>query len=125
MQNGFWISGVMVALAGIAVMPVGTGCRFLSQSNSSVPESQVSPTVVASSATLGSKVTAALANEPKLKGSNIVVSVSNLDGTVVLSGTVAQRSQEKRVIEIAKKQAKGAKVVSQIKMQPLEPVGKS
>jgi osmotically-inducible protein OsmY len=85
---------------------------------------QVSAAVVTSNASLGSKVMSALAKEPKLQGSNVIVSVSNLDGTILLSGTVAQKAQEKLAVQLAKRQAKKSKVVSQLKIQTPRPVSK-
>lgn len=99
------------------------GCRSAPQGGAlKTPKSQVSAEVVTSNATLGSKVMSALAREPKLQGSNVIVSVSNLDGTILLSGTVAQKAQGKLAVELAKKQAKKSKVVSQLKIQTVKPV---
>lgn len=101
-------------------------CRSAPQDGTlETPKSQVSAAVVTSNATLGSKITSALAKEPKLQGSNVIVSVSNLDGRILLSGNVAQKAQEKLAIEVAKRQAKKSKVVSQLKIQTPKPVSKS
>ena len=67
----------------------------------------------------------ALSSEPRLKGSNIMVSVSNLDRTVSLSGMVKQKAQEQLALQIAKKQAKEVKVVSQLTILPTKTFKKS
>lgn len=63
-----------------------------------------------------------LAREPKLKGANIIVGVSNLDGSVSLSGSVASSGQEKLAMRLAQGHAKNAKIVNQLRVQRSEAV---
>ena len=111
-----------IGLLGLA------GCRPTSQSPptkdtkdsvSDLPE--VSREVIASNASLGQEISEALSREPKLQGSSIGVSISNLNGNVALIGTVEQAAQEKLALQIAeklaKKKTKDAKVVSQLVVQ--------
>ncbi len=119
-------TGVLLcATLGFCLLGLG-GCWSAKPGVKETPQDlRVKPAVIASSASLGTEITLALSGEPKLKGSNISVSVSNLNGSVALIGNVKGSAQEKLALQIAerlaKKKAKDAKVVSQLSIQaPLQ-----
>jgi osmotically-inducible protein OsmY len=116
LKSRLWLVTALGIVGGIAGA-LNTGCNKLdtsaiSTSGQSAP--QVSPTVIAASASLGKRVSKALIAEPKLQGASITVGVSNLDKTVYLSGSVKQAMQEKLALKIAQSVAKDAKIVSQL-----------
>ncbi len=113
------------------------GCQSATRSNSTTQDAntfvsdlpKVSQAVIASSASLGREISEALSREPKLRSSSIGVSVSNLNGSVTLMGTVEQVAQEKLALQIAeklaKKKTKDVKVISQLAVQAPNASGKT
>jgi osmotically-inducible protein OsmY len=123
---------------GLCVGVLGlVGCRSASRSNSPAQDTkefvsdlpEVKPGVVTSNASLGREISEALSREPKLQGSSIGVSISNLNGSVTLTGKVEQAAQEKLALQIAeklaKKKTKDAKIISQLNIQGPKASGKA
>ena len=82
---------------------------------------KVTPTEVAASATLGARISTVLSRDPRLKDASITVGVSNLDGSVTLSGSARDLVQENLALRIARNQAKDAKITSRLSLQNSRP----
>ena len=94
---------------------LSSGCR-LPGGGEATQGKVVQQETVLSNATVGSLIMQAISQEPKLKDSQIAVSVSNLDNAVILTGVVVQPAQESLAVKLAQAQAPGRKVTSQIQV---------